>query len=156
MTAPCSPPFRISCETLKKSLNIPKEGRALAISYFLSAKLNKQQLNWTFALNFRTLAAQMNWVEDTLKLLFRRGLTLELQAELACQDQGSSLNAFIELAIHIDNLLRTRCPVRQSASASPALEPMQLGYTPLLPEERERRWQLDLCTSPIPCWQWRR
>lgn len=36
-----------------------------------------------FALSFRTLAAQTVWVEDTLKVLFHKGLNLELQSELA-------------------------------------------------------------------------
>lgn len=36
-----------------------------------------------YALTFRTLAAQTNWVEDTLKTLFRKGLINELQSELA-------------------------------------------------------------------------
>lgn len=44
-----------------------------------------------FALAFRTLAAQTTWVEDTLKLLFCRGLNADLQAELACRDEGRSL-----------------------------------------------------------------
>ncbi len=60
-----------------------------------------------YALSFRTLAAQTDWVEDTIKLLFRRGLNLELQSELACQDEGRSLSEFIELAIQIDNLIRS-------------------------------------------------
>ncbi len=61
-----------------------------------------------YALSFRTLAAQTTWVEDTLKLLFRRGLNLELQSELACSDEGKSLSEFIDLAIQIDNLIRSR------------------------------------------------
>lgn len=98
-----------------------------------------------FALQFRTLAAQTNWVEDTLKLLFRKGLNLELQAELACRDEGRSLTSFIELAIHIDNLIRSRRPLRPLATSAATPEPMQLGYTPLLPEERERRRRMHLC-----------
>ncbi len=61
-----------------------------------------------YALYFRTLAAQTMWVEDTLKLLFRRGLNAELQSELACRDEGRTLSQFIELTIHIDNLIRSR------------------------------------------------
>ncbi len=34
-----------------------------------------------YALSSRTLAAQTNWVEDTLKLLFRRGLNLDTDTE---------------------------------------------------------------------------
>ncbi len=60
-----------------------------------------------YALAFRTLAAQTTWVEDTLKLLFRWGLNVDLQAELACHDEGRNLSHFIELTIQIDNLMRS-------------------------------------------------
>jgi len=58
-----------------------------------------------FLQSFKEVFAQTNWVEDTLKLLFRKGLSLELQAELACRDEGKSLNDFIELTIRIYNFL---------------------------------------------------
>ncbi len=61
-----------------------------------------------YALSFRTLAAQTDWTEDALKLLFRKGLSLELQSEMACRDEGRTLNEFIELSIQIDNLIRSR------------------------------------------------
>lgn len=101
-----------------------------------------------YALSFRTLAAQTEWIDDTLKLLFRKGLNLELQAELACCDEGRMLNEFIELTIQIDNLIRSRRPIRPQflqVPVTPNPEPMQLGYIPLTPEERERRVQLHLC-----------
>ncbi len=102
-----------------------------------------------YALAFRTLAAQTEWVEDTLKLLFLRGLNLDLQAELACRDEGRTLNELIELTIQIDNLVRSRRPARttQITSLSPtsSTESMQLGYTRLFPEERERQIHLHLC-----------
>lgn len=56
-----------------------------------------------FALTFRTLAVQTVWVEDTLKLLFRRGLNMDLQSELACRDEGMTMDQFIKLAIRVDN-----------------------------------------------------
>ncbi len=94
-------------------------------------------------------AAQTTWVEDTLKLLFRKGLNAELQSELACRDEGSTLSQFIELTIHLDNLIRSRRTVRSVSRSPPrsqnAVEPMQLGFTPLTPQERERRMQNQLC-----------
>lgn len=39
-----------------------------------------------YALTFRTLAAQTDWTHGALKVIFRRGLSHELQAELACRD----------------------------------------------------------------------
>ncbi|KAK2911642.1 hypothetical protein Q8A67_003775 [Cirrhinus molitorella] len=75
----------------------------------------------------------------------KEGLNADLQSELACWDEGRSLAQFIELTIHIDNLLRSRrssrVPSMASSSAnspSSEREPMQVGYTHISPEERER------------------
>ncbi len=75
---------------------------------------------------------------------------MELQSELACRDEGRSLDQFIDLAIQIDNLVRSRRQPRfLSASASmtspPEPEPMQVGFTHLSTEERERRISHNLC-----------
>ncbi len=61
-----------------------------------------------YALSFRALSAQTEWSDDPLKLRFRKGLSAELQSELACRDEGKSLDQFIDLAIRIDNLIRSR------------------------------------------------
>ncbi len=105
-----------------------------------------------YALSFRTLAAQTGWRDaEPLKLLFRKGLNHELQSELACRDKGKTLEQFINLAIRLDNLLRSRRLPRSSfstaamATAPPAAEPMQIGVTHLSGEERERRVRLNLC-----------
>jgi len=104
-----------------------------------------------YALAFRTFAAQTNWVSDTLKVCFRRGLSHELQAELACRDEGKSLDQFIELTIHIDNLIRSRkASRRRSARPSPPMkpepsEPMQINSYHLSEEERSRRFTHRLC-----------
>ncbi|MGL5901107.1 MAG: DUF4939 domain-containing protein, partial [Cetobacterium sp.] len=106
-----------------------------------------------YALTFRTLAAQTSWVGDTLKLLFRKGLNTELQSELACRDEGRSLNSYMELAIRVDNLIRSRRPARNAVITSTPLptpaatetEPMQIVSTRLSSEERERRIQQRLC-----------
>ncbi|GAA6081736.1 juxtaposed with another zinc finger protein 1a isoform X1, partial [Tachysurus ichikawai] len=91
-----------------------------------------------YALEFRTLTAQADWEERPLKLLYRKRLSRELQAELACRDGGRDLSEFMELSIQIDNLLKTRrSPARIPPSEN--TEPMQLGYTHLTPEERARR-----------------
>ncbi len=51
-----------------------------------------------FSLAFRTLAAQTGWPDNPLKLYFRRGLSPELQTELACRDEGKTLDQLIDLA----------------------------------------------------------
>lgn len=68
-----------------------------------------------YSLSFRTLAAQTGWLDDPLKLLFCKGLSPELQAELACSDDGKSLDQFIDLEIRIDNFIRSRCQTRPSS-----------------------------------------
>ncbi len=106
-----------------------------------------------YALTFRTLAAQTGWANDPLKLLFRKGLTTDLQSELACRDEGRTLEQFIELTIRIDNLMRSRRPLRRSGTPPSAVtwrtmpdpEPMQVGVTHLTSEERERRRRESLC-----------
>ncbi len=70
--------------------------------------------------------------------------------ELACRDEGRSLDQFIDLAIHIDNLVRSRRQPRFLAASAgmtspPEPEPMQLGFTHLSTEESERRMHNNLC-----------
>lgn len=81
-------------------------------------------------------------MRDTLKTLFRKGLLPELQTELSCHDEGKDLDKFIELAIHIDNLIcsqRTtqRTTVRSFPTpAAKKTELMQLNNSHLSTEER--------------------
>ncbi|KAI2658554.1 Transposon Tf2-9 polyprotein [Labeo rohita] len=105
-----------------------------------------------YALDFRTLAAQSGWNDGPLKLHYRKGLNPDLQVELACRDEGLSLNQYIDLSIRIDNVMRARKPVRtftpllpSQPSTMTAPEPMQLGATKLTVEERERRIKNHLC-----------
>ncbi len=100
--------------------------------------------------SFRTLAAQTGWPDDPLKLHFRKGLSAELQSELACRDEGKTLDQFIDLAIRIDNLLRSRRQPRVSSAPvgvtapPPDSEPMQIGFTHLSEEERDRCMRKNL------------
>ncbi|KAI2645046.1 Transposon Tf2-9 polyprotein [Labeo rohita] len=105
-----------------------------------------------YALEFRTLAAQSGWNDEPLKLHYRKGLNPDLQVELACRDEGLSLNQYIDLSIRIDNVMRARRPARPFTAPLPyqppaasAPEPMQLGTTKLTTEERERRIRNHLC-----------
>ncbi|KAL0152021.1 hypothetical protein M9458_052666 [Cirrhinus mrigala] len=52
-----------------------------------------------YALEFRTLAAQSGWNDGSLKLHYRKGLNQDLQVELACRDEGLTLNQYIDLSI---------------------------------------------------------
>ncbi len=53
-----------------------------------------------YALTFRTLAAQTGWDNDPLKLIFRKGITTELQSELACRDEGRMRDAPYVALLH--------------------------------------------------------
>lgn len=98
-----------------------------------------------YALSFRTLAAQSGWEDKPFKLLYRKGLTAVLQSELACLDEGKTLEQFIDLSICIDNLMRARhAPWHisvhtQAVTVSSESEPMQIRFTRFTNEERERR-----------------
>ncbi|KAI2655839.1 Transposon Tf2-6 polyprotein [Labeo rohita] len=110
-----------------------------------------------YTLRFRTLAAQTGWPPEPLKAIYRKGLSHDLQSELACRDEGKTLEQFMELTIQIDNLMRSRRGGRQTQPARPAPsasnysatssspEPMQIGRTHLTEEERERRLRDNLC-----------
>ncbi|KAL0152325.1 hypothetical protein M9458_052048, partial [Cirrhinus mrigala] len=105
-----------------------------------------------YALDFRTLAAQSGWNDGPLKLHYRKGLNPDLQVELACRDEGLSLDQYIDLSIRVDNVLRARKSSRPftplpstTPAAEAAPEPMQLGATKLTVEERERRLRGNLC-----------
>ncbi|KAL0181815.1 hypothetical protein M9458_024221, partial [Cirrhinus mrigala] len=105
-----------------------------------------------YALSFRTLAGQSGGTDEPLKLHYRKGLHPDLQMELACCDEGLSLEQYIDLSIRVDNLMRAHKPGRPSTvvplaapSAEASPEPMQLGATKLTLEERERRLRGNLC-----------
>ncbi|KAL0193301.1 hypothetical protein M9458_011597, partial [Cirrhinus mrigala] len=110
-----------------------------------------------FTLTFRTLAAQTGWPDDPLKLHFRKGLSHDLQAELACRDEGKTLDELINLAIRIDNLIRSRKSSKDTPPQlpippfTPEHEAMQVAHTRLIAEERDQHQQLNLflyCGKP--------
>ncbi len=99
-----------------------------------------------YSLTFRTLAAQTGWESGPLKLLYRKGLSAELQSELACRDEGRTLEEFINITIRLDNLLRSRrSPLASAPATVSEPEPMHIGITRLSLEERERRIRNHLC-----------
>ncbi len=103
-----------------------------------------------YTLDFRTLAAQTGWDNEPLRLFYRKGLNSDLQSELACREEGKTLEEFMDLTIRLDNLMRSRRPRRgfpalPVVQKSPEPEPMQIGVTQLSAEERERRVRQHLC-----------
>ncbi|KAK3507827.1 hypothetical protein QTP70_001141 [Hemibagrus guttatus] len=59
-----------------------------------------------YAIKSRTLAAQSGWNNASLWAVFRVGLNPELQTELACRVEATTLSQFIATAICLDNLMR--------------------------------------------------
>ncbi|MGL5902728.1 MAG: DUF4939 domain-containing protein, partial [Cetobacterium sp.] len=114
-----------------------------------------------YAVEFRTLAAQSGWNDISLKAVFQRSLSPELQIELACKGDDLSFSEYVNLAIRVDNLMR-QAPRRRSArggqqthvnptahvftpETTTSEEPMQINFSRLSEEERARRRQFRLC-----------
>ncbi|KAK3570304.1 hypothetical protein QTP86_017185 [Hemibagrus guttatus] len=98
-----------------------------------------------YAITFRTLAAQSGWNDASLWAVFRAGLNPELQTELACRAEATTLSQFVATAIRLDNLRRQRqagalCATTVHPLARPDYpsfreevpEPMQLGRSRLV------------------------
>ncbi|KAL0180477.1 hypothetical protein M9458_022883 [Cirrhinus mrigala] len=149
LNRPSFPTFKEFLRRFKEVFDYPEGGEG-AGEQILTLRQGRNTAA-EFALTFRTLAAQTGWPDEPLKLHFRKGLSHELQAELACRDEGRSLDELINLAIRIDNLVRSRRtgknlpPSVPPASATPEPEAMQIAHTRLTTEERERRHLLNLC-----------
>ncbi len=141
-------PFRTFDEFLQRFREVfdhPRDGRSPDELLLTISQGSRSAAE--YALAFRTLAAQTTWTEDPLRVHYRKGLNHDLQTELACRDEGRSLDNYIELSIQIDNLLRARRSTTRSAlRASPdTQEPMQVDTHHISPEERNRRITHHLC-----------
>ncbi|KAK3523015.1 hypothetical protein QTP86_011090 [Hemibagrus guttatus] len=111
-----------------------------------------------YAIKFRTLAAQSGWNDASLWAVFRAGLNPELQMELACRIEASTLSQFVATAIRLDNLMRQhQAGTSRSTSVHPrtqsghpsfreeAPEPMQLGRSGLAESAHPQRGRMRLC-----------
>ncbi len=73
-----------------------------------------------------------------------------MQTELACQDEGKTLDQLIDLVIRIDNMNCSRRPSRGSTFRSlsslivPEQEAMLVGHACISPKERDRRYCQNL------------
>lgn len=75
LTVPVSTHLTTSCSVSERYLSIPEQLLTLTQNSNTAAE---------YTLPFRTLDAQTEWIEDTLKLLYRRGLNQAFQTEMAC------------------------------------------------------------------------
>ncbi|KAI2661141.1 Transposon Tf2-6 polyprotein [Labeo rohita] len=149
-TAPLSPRSRPFYSASRRSFS--PAPRAVRPGEQIVALRQGRRTAADYVLTFRTLAAQSGCIDEPLKLHYRKGLHPDLQVELACRDEGLTLDQYIDLSIRVDNVMRARKSCRSSASApqvalgtEAAPEPMQIGATKISMEERERRLQGNLC-----------
>ncbi|KAK3570790.1 hypothetical protein QTP86_026340 [Hemibagrus guttatus] len=109
-----------------------------------------------YAIKFRTLAAQSGWNNASLWAVFRAGLNPELQTELSCRVEATTLSQFI--AIRLDNLMHQhQAGTSRSATVRPrtrpdypsfreeAPEPMQLGRSRLAEPVHQQQGRMRLC-----------
>ncbi|KAK3555402.1 hypothetical protein QTP86_015690, partial [Hemibagrus guttatus] len=111
-----------------------------------------------YAITFRTLAARSGWNDASLWAVFRAGLNPELQTELACRAEATTLSQFVATAIRLDNLRRQHraeasraIPVRHRRQTDypsfreEAPEPMQLGRSRLTDPPHSPQGRMRLC-----------
>ncbi|KAK3557854.1 hypothetical protein QTP86_003255 [Hemibagrus guttatus] len=111
-----------------------------------------------YAITFCTLAAQSGWNDASLWAVFRAGLNPELQTELACRTEATSLSQFVATAIRLDDLRHQHQagasragPVRhRSQTDYPSFreetpEPMQLGRSRLTGFAHSQQGRMRLC-----------
>ncbi|KAK3574642.1 hypothetical protein QTP86_011554 [Hemibagrus guttatus] len=111
-----------------------------------------------YAIKFRTLAAQSGWNDASLWAVFRAGMNPELQRELACCTEETTLSQFVATAIRLDNLMhqhqagtsrfttvRPRSRPNYSSFREEAPEPMQLGRSRLVEPAHQQRSRMRLC-----------
>ncbi|KAK3547073.1 hypothetical protein QTP86_009905 [Hemibagrus guttatus] len=75
-----------------------------------------------YAIRFRTLAAQSGWNDASLWAVFRAGLKPELQTELACRTEETTLSQFVATAIRLDNLMRQHQAGPSRFSSAPLID----------------------------------
>ncbi|KAK3518689.1 hypothetical protein QTP70_008570 [Hemibagrus guttatus] len=111
-----------------------------------------------YAIRFHTLAAQSGWNDASLWAVFRAGLKPELQTELACRAEETTLSQFVATAICLDNLMRqhqarpshlssvrSRNRPNYSSFREEVTEPMQLGRSRLAEQAQQQQSRMRLC-----------
>lgn len=126
-----------------------------------------------YIIDFRSASADCGWGEQALVDVFRAGLSVKIKDSLVMHDKPKTLQEFIALVTKIDSRLQERQldrarfpqgsyhspagrrvlpaqrPVVELPSYTPPVlnagEPMQLGRAKLTPEEKQRRFRMNLC-----------
>ncbi|CCO32971.1 Retrotransposon-derived protein PEG10 AltName: Full=Embryonal carcinoma differentiation regulated protein [Rhizoctonia solani AG-1 IB] len=76
-----------------------------------------------YTAEFRTLQLEINWNENALRAQYQQGLNWQVRTQMAMMTpQPSSLEAFMEAAVHIDNVrrkLKASRPPRDNKPSNP-------------------------------------
>ena len=157
---------------MKKVFDHPVRGRD-ASRRLLSLRQGSRSVA-EFSVEFRTVASDSRWNNESLQDAFLQGLNEAINDELAARDDPGSLDNLIATAIKIDNRLRERRRDRTSRHSNPSDfsldpqigtattpiprffptpysasshgdEPMQVGRARLSPSERARRIHAGEC-----------
>ncbi|KAK3537964.1 hypothetical protein QTP70_024792 [Hemibagrus guttatus] len=137
-------------EGIREVFEHPAGGKDISVQLMELRQGSESATN--YAIRFRTLAAQSKWNDAALWAVFRAGLNPALQMELACHVEATSLSQFVATSIRLDNLRhQRRAGASDMATACPRVrvdypgwgerdpEPMQLGRSRLVEEERRPR-----------------
>ncbi len=144
------PSFASFIQNFKEVFKHPAGGKEVGGNFYLSVREEIQLLIMHYH-SACSLHKQDGGTQILSNFSSARVSNPKLQYELACRDEGKTLEQLFDQAIHLDNLLRSRRQPRPSfpsavmATAPPGAEPMQIGFAHLSGEERERRVRQNLC-----------
>ncbi|KAK3569329.1 hypothetical protein QTP86_026822 [Hemibagrus guttatus] len=141
---------------IREVFEYPAGGKDISLQLMEPRQGSGTAANYT--ITFRILAAQSGWNDASLWAVFHAGLNPELQTELACHAEATTLSQFVATAIRLDNLRRQhQAGASRAATVRPrtrpdypsfreeAPEPMQLGRSRLAEAAHQQRGQMRLC-----------
>ncbi|XP_053330022.1 protein LDOC1 [Spea bombifrons] len=151
--------YRDFVATMQRIFDMP--GReATASASLMSLQQGSRSLS-DYAIEFRTIAAELGWNNEALVAAFMHGLSDKLKDELAAREMPEDLEDLILFISRIDLRLRQRQsqkekqrkpPIRLAPRFSNSTpqsldpeEPMQLGATSLTEQEKSHRRSEGLC-----------
>ena len=121
-------------EELKRTFDHPFR-EANAAKRLLNLKQGSQTVA-EFMVEFHILAAETGWPDSVLQGVLIKALNEQMKDQLASQEEPSSFEDFITLAIRIDNRLAERRRERASCSQPPSTLRFS-SYLLILPPSRE-------------------
>uniref|UniRef100_A0AAQ4QJP3 CCHC-type domain-containing protein n=3 Tax=Gasterosteus aculeatus aculeatus TaxID=481459 RepID=A0AAQ4QJP3_GASAC len=167
---PCTTAYQEFTAELRRLFDHPTRGKDAAKRLFAVRQGNRSVAE--YVIEFRTLAVESGWNNESLQAVFYQGLTEPLKDELISYPEPQNLEDLVALSIRVDNRCRERRrerrlglpnhprspnffqgtghPNRPTLSETrevrlPDPEPMQVGRQGLSTEERQRRRDTRSC-----------